>query len=445
MSGDGFPGTGDDAGTSGGADGSDPNNPGPSPQSIQLAVVNPDVPVLATFQSHSPKIYCYQTRCFLAYLEHRSNPADTRPDVFDIRLRMSSDSGVTFSSFGAIANAQARAPAIVGDNAGNVYVLYPDNVTDTAGYVHFLRYSSTNGYSAPVVNVSFARGGTGKFTAAYYAWTNRIYYFTNVNSWGTNDTPNLFALDPNGGVLAEVMLTSAEYQTGPLRLRGNHYPYLAVNGSTLIAAWTSTNEFATYIQGLPPYESIHAIKTEDGGNSWLTLANQPLATPVLGTLAGPATRITYSDETNAFAHKWLSNIIAYGGSLHFSYLTRPSPDREHYVRVNLASGAFTANYFPAWSGGSTRIHSLDGVFVDGGAALYAIGADDATGQLVVLASSDAGTSWHDHAAVAIGTAGCQAYGIDAHRKTLPNGTIVGVFTRICPNAPNALVRFVVAP
>jgi hypothetical protein len=238
------------------------------------------------------------------------------------------------------------------------------------------------------------------------------------------------------------MLTSAEYQPGPL-LRGNHYPYLAVGGSTVFAAWTSTNQFVPQLQGLPPYESIHAIRTEDGGGSWATLAGDPLTTPVLSSLAGPATRIVYGDEANSTAHKWLSGFIAYRGALHFSYLTRPAPDREHYVRVDVATGSFTANYFPTWSGGATHIHALDGVFVDGGAVLYAVGSDDATGQLVVLASSDTGSTWHDHAAVAIGAPGCQAYGIDAHRRTLANGSIVGVFTRICPNAPNALVRFIV--
>jgi hypothetical protein len=414
---------------------------------IELSTIVDDVPFLASYHSHNPKVVCLGRDCFLAHLEHRTDTSDTRQDVFNIRFRRSRDAGATFVSMALLENRVARPPAVVADpESGAVFFLAPHDVWVSDGPAWLYRYGPADGYAAPEVTASIPQGSAGKFTAFYDEFRDQLYYFTH-NSTLATPYPSFFVLDRDGAVVRALALTSSTFATGPFRIRGIHYPYLAMHGSTLVAAWTTTNGFVPLIGRLPPYESIHAIRSEDGGGSWTTLGGAALALPIPSAVDGPATRITSDEESTTYGtttHKWLSGFEVTAAGVHFSYLAGAPLDAQRYVRVERADGSLART--TPWEGARVRIHGQSSVFVRGGSELVAVGFDGGSRRLVALRSADDGRTWADHAVSDALDAGCGAYAVDVHRRPLAGGEIVGVFTRDCGDGvPRALVRFSLGP
>ena len=196
------------------------------------------------------------------------------------------------------------------------------------------------------------------------------------------------------------------------------YPSLCNdNGGRLFLAWTTVKHHE-YL-----YWDIHAMKSEDQGQSWRALSGDSISIPSVSDDTGMTTRISLDDEF--ISHTWLSNMLEHGGKLHFFYLARTSPLRQHYIRYDVESGREEVRIRPSFTGDHLRIESLDGFFAstDGDGPLFCVGAHE--GRIVCLVSKDNGTTWHAHAR---SEDVFKIYAIGGCRRVTENGDIIGTFT-----------------
>ena len=123
------------------------------------------------------------------------------------------------------------------------------------------------------------------------------------------------------------------------------YPHLTLDSAgTLFAAWTTSKVVQS---GESIYHDIHAMKSPDGGKTWQALDGKPIALPAVADDAGPATLISRTDEFDV--HTWLSAFMAKDGKLHFVYWAKTEPERQWYVRYDIATGKREIEMEPIFS------------------------------------------------------------------------------------------------
>jgi len=392
-----------------------------NPLPIEMTRIAGDAPLYATFQSHNQKVVENQFGIFLTYLDKVKPVADRcphfpQPPCYDSpylwKLMRSIDSGRTFATVYE-ATADTRSPSLETDSRGNLYLFVMDYAPghDDAFLYRFL---SARSFEAPeITRIPHAVGG--KYTSFLDGDRGWLYFFNN-----SGGAPNFYVFDLNGTLLQSAQLL----RNGPHAVL--QYPFLAMSGSTLYAAWT-TSLVDRYL-----YWDIHFMASEDGGVTWKKGDGTPLSLPVLADDTGAADSLVLGDEYGF--HNWLAGIAAQGGYLHFMYESQRPAMREHYLRFNPRTRAVDLNTYPSWQGGQLSIRSLDGFFASDTSAptglLYAVSTDNtrsSVSRIVVLASTDSGRSWFDYAA---SQPFARPYSIGGARIARAGGQIMGTFTNL---------------
>lgn len=388
---------------------------------ISMTRIATQAPLYATFQSHNQKVVENRFGIFLTYLD-KVRPVAGRclhfpwAPCYDSpylwKLMRSADSGRTFGTIYE-ATADTRAPTIESDASGNLYLFtteYAPGKSDAFLY----RFFSADSFRTPAIT-PIPGGAGGKVTSFLDAGRRQLYYFNN-NGEGTD----FYVFDLNGKLLRSVRLL----RHGPHAVV--QYPLLAMSGSTLYAAWT-TSLVKKYL-----YWDIHFMRSDDGGVTWRKANGTPLTLPVVADETGAADSLVLGDEYGY--HNWLASLAAQGGFVHFMYESQVPGFREHYLRFNTLTRSLDINTYPAWKGGHLAIRNLDGFFaadtgVTGG-LLYAISSDNAAAgaqRIVVLASADSGRTWSDYA---VSGPFARPYAIGGARIARAGGSILGTFTNL---------------
>ena len=112
--------------------------------------------------------------------------------------------------------------------------------------------------------------------------------------------------------------------------------------------------------GAPIYWDIHYMLSPDGGATCKTPPATPLKPPIVPDNTGPTLRITLDDEFEP--NTWLSSFLAKDSKLHFVYLSRGKPARQHYMRYDLATGRRDIDRQPRFGGKDIHLAGLDGFF-----------------------------------------------------------------------------------
>ncbi|MBP8131007.1 MAG: hypothetical protein KA184_15620 [Candidatus Hydrogenedentes bacterium] len=364
---------------------------------IELTLVDGEAIGYAVFQSHNQKVVANAHGIFMTHLRTR-NEAYTAQTW---RLSRSTDGGKTFETVYEATHA-TNPPVLETDAAGTVYLARPD-FEDGNAYLY--RFLAEKDFQDPIMTV-IPGAAAGKYSMSMDAARGQLYFFAH------NNTFNVIGLD--GQVRTPVTLL----QQGPNACLQYPLLSLAADGA-LHAAWT-TQKHGVYL-----YWDIHHIVSPDGGQSWRAPGGATLTPPIVADDTGPAPRITSDDEFEA--HTWLASFLAKGGKLHFAYMAQTTPPRMHYARYDSATGAREVFLESQFRGDTLEVLSLDGFFAtrDGSpeSPLYFVGSFQ--GRVVCLASTDNGTTWHDHAAA---DAVYQPYSVGGCRTVTPDGCIIGSFT-----------------
>jgi hypothetical protein len=130
-------------------------------------------------------------------------------------------------------------------------------------------------------------------------------------------------------------------------------------------------------------------------------------------------------------HTWLSAFMAKDGKLHFVYWAKTEPERQWYVRYDIATGRREIETQHIFSDRPTQKPNDSGVFVsnrnEAGSRLYFVSTVYDRSRLACLASEDNGQSWYEYALSDRQFAG-RVYSIGAAREPTSGGAIVGTFT-----------------
>lgn len=362
---------------------------------ISLTCVDDNATGYATFQSHNQKVVANSRGIFLTYLRSRNEDFTAQ----EWRLMHSKDRGDTFVVLFQGVHA-TNPPVLETDSKDNLYLIHSDFV---GGDAYLRRFAADKDYLNPAITV-LPQGAAGKYAMAVDEARNRLYYMAHNGRF--------FRLDLDGNLLYDRRILV----DGPNAAL--QYPSLCTdNGGRLFLAWTTVKHHE-YL-----YWDIHAMKSEDQGQSWRTLAGNTIDIPSVSDDTGTTTRISLNDEFTS--HTWLSNMLEHGGKLHFLYLARTSPARQYYVRYDLASGREDVRISGSFGGDGPRIESLDGFFSSTGEddSLFCVGSYE--GRIVCLISKDNGVTWHGHAR---SEDTFNIYAIGGCRYVTENGDVIGTFT-----------------
>jgi hypothetical protein len=388
---------------------------------ISVVLVNtPGDGRAGVFQSHNQKVVSNAHGIFMTYIE--TTPTDTTPGTW--RLARSTDGGQTFAT--VYQNTDFTAPpALETDENDHIYLTYP-----TYGVsMHFARFSSGNGYTAPDITRTYnGVNCAAKFAMAYDRQRQRFHI---ASQYG-----QLLTVNKQGDLLRNLQLFSASQGYS-----ATAYPHLFVESagtaSVLHYAVTTadTKDGGNHI----PYETIRYVKSSDGGLSWQSMGGAPITTPTTPEPNGPSTMINLADEITPWA-TWLSTMHVKGGKVHFAYHTgdpwdpayfnNPGHiDRQHYMRFNGTSGAREIDTWPGtWTGTNITIRTTDGLLAsdshDPSGPLYMVGAST-TGHLSALMSKDNGTTWLDYATSSLSIG---LYAIGGSRELSVDGKVIGSFS-----------------
>lgn len=265
--------------------GDEPAEPPLAP--IELTSVDDGAIAYATFQSHNQKVVSNRHGIFVTYL--RSAAEDYLAQTW--RLLQSTDGGRTFNTIFEETRA-TNPPVLETDQNGELYLTRPDFVD---GHAYLSRFAAPD---AKPVTTKLVGGSAGKFCQLLDETRQRIYYLAHSGAFHIAGT--------DGSVLKSAQLLVAGTKAV------TQYPHLTLSDDgTLYAAWT-TNNLNEYL-----YRSIQAMKSPDGGETWLTLDGKLLTLPIISDDTGPTTRISHDDELDV--HSWLSSFLWKQGKLHFVY------------------------------------------------------------------------------------------------------------------------------
>ncbi len=373
-----------------------------NPAGITLTQVDHNCTYYATFQSHNQKVVQNDNGIFMTYL---ADYEDQAPWPGYWRLLRSTDGGRSFQILYTSLMVGSKAPCIETDEDNNILALCSDETQRDNPFL-FHRFLASEDYGNPtIIEINYA--ASGKYCMFYERETGRAYVF---NHYG-----KLYVLNATtGGVILWKQVVEFEGQNATTQ-----YPHLFVDDGILHHAWT-TNHKSTYL-----YWDIHYIGSPDGGNRWYTAAGERLVLPIRPDHSGRADQIILPDEF--LYHTWLSNMIVKDGKVHFAYLAQTPQPRQHYVRIDLATGEIDKRTYPVWQGETISIRGLDGFFATGPGTspLYYVGMVDFS-RIGVLISHDNGDSWHDFALSE--RVPNSIYSIGGFREITPDNHVIGSFT-----------------
>jgi len=269
---------------------------------------------------------------------------------------------------------------------------------------------------AKPITTTLVGGSAGKYCQILDEARQRLYYFAH------NGTFHVIGTD--GVVRKTIRLLVA----GPKAV--TQYPHLTLgDDGTLYAAWT-TNDLHAYL-----YRSIQAMKTTDGGETWVTLDGKPLTVPMVSDESGPTTRISRDDELDV--HSWLSAFLFKKNKLHFVYWAKTSPERQRYLRYDAATGRKELDLEPIFAHRTPKQPNDSGVLVTDRAnpesPMYFVSTLDDRKRLACLVSPDNGTTWREFA-ISDRVFPHRVYSIGGARNLTSAGEIIGTFTDVAQAA-----------
>ncbi|MGE3683825.1 MAG: hypothetical protein AB7G93_19070 [Bdellovibrionales bacterium] len=371
---------------------------------IEFNTLSSTVPGYATFQSHNQKVLSNQ---FGVFIVHLSKTYDADSEDYTWQLKRSTDNGATFKTVYE-GRTHSKAPAIESDEAGNIYLFVSDYPTQNA---FMYRFSPNNGYLAPIQIVTIPGGSAGKFAAVYDSTRKRLYY----NGWSSK----MWTLDLEGNILGSKEMVRSGQVAGP------QYPHLAMLGGKLFFAWTSV------FHGKYLYWDAHAMKSEDGGATWLDMNSSPITTPVAADHESAAYELVPSGELGY--HNWLANMLPKGDAVHFMYMNQAPSVSEHYIRYNLKIPGEDIRTPTEFRGQIFSLRSLDGFFSSPDetetSTLYAVSVSiplpgESQSRIAVLASDDNGRTWFDYA---YSPFTMSPYAVTGSRRVSLGGDVHGMF------------------
>ena len=375
---------------------------------IELTLVDDEAIPAATFQSHNQKVLSNQHGIFMTHL--RSRNASFTSQAW--RLSRSADGGRTFSTVHEDVDATG-CPVIETDAAGNVYLIHADLVSGNAGYYRFL---ASRNFTDPIVTAIPFAGGWDKYSMILDRDREEIAFFSGAAFF-------VFGLDGRVRVSRQLV--------DPGSNAFLQYPHVNLDGSgALHAAWTTQMFTPTGFV----YWDIHHMLSSDGGTSWQNLGGEALVPPATSVVAddtGAVRRITLDDEFDS--NTWLSNFMARDGKVHFIYLADTNPDRQHYQRLDAATGARDRDVQPHFRGETIRLEGGGGFFTSSPATnspLYCLlpacnVLDPLARHLGCLVSHDNGDTWQDFART---ERTFTMYALGGAREVTEDGFIIGSFT-----------------
>ncbi len=372
-----------------------------APLRIETTLVDADALHGATFQSNNQKVVANSRGIFMTHVRRRNEKYTAQ----QWRLSQSTDGGRTFKMLHEAVH-PTNPPVLETDSADNLYVGRPDFVNLD---VHLDRFLAAEDYRTPHTS-SVPKSAAGKYSMCLDEPREQVCYFS------------------HSGMFLRFGLDGAVRSAERLVKRGNdvvsEYTSLQVDPrGVLHAAWTSLKVAKRL------YWSIQYLQSPDGGTTWRTMSGQPVTIPVAADESGPADRITLDDEFDVST--WLSNFLVKEGKVHFLYLARTEPPRQHYVRYDLATGKRELDRQPEFRGDKLSVSGLDGFFATDArvpnSPLFCVSHDARQPRLVCLASDDNGTTWRDHA---VSEPFKRPYAIGGCREVTADGSIIGSFTEV---------------
>ncbi len=393
----------------------------PTLAAVQITTVDPQASFYGTFQSHNQKVVANSNGIFMTYL-HSTINKDSNSETSTWRLARSTDGGTTFNTIFEVANAHTRAPVIETDSLNNIYLIEANFSDNTAA--HFYKFSSSNNYTSPVVQTTLSLGTiSAKYAMEIDEVRSQLYFFTLS---GTFTILNL-----NGTIKSQFLLTPQNILNSNGQIIQMEYPHLYLDeNNNLYAAWTTVN----YTFG-SNYWTIHFIRSRDGAVTWEKPTGlntgQTLTRPIDPSESGPTVKITLDDETTSPSYKnWLSTFIVKGGKVHFVYHAN-SPNRQHYVRYDLAQANIDLNIHPTFKGATISVANLDGFCTTQkgvGSTIYCINMSISPYAVAVLRSDDNGSTWHDHVIAPSLPPETSVYALSGSPQITSDGFIIGTYT-----------------
>ena len=374
---------------------------------IELSLLDGDAIAFGTFQSHNQKVVSTRHGIFTTHVR-KSN---TNYTAQQWRLSRSVDAGKSFATIFEDTHATS-APAIEADRDGNLFFCRPDFLD---GHAYLYRLDSSRADAQPQVS-KLAGGAAGKYCLLLDEPRQQLYWFAH------NNTFHIAALD--GTVRSTVTLLAP----GPRAVL--QYPHLTLDADgTLFAAWTTSRKEG-YL-----YHSVHAIKSPDGGQNWQTLGGRRLEPPMVADDSGPATQISKDSEFDV--HTWLSTFMAKDRKLHFVYWAETKPQRQWYLRYDVATGRSEIETETIFANRKQEKVNDSGAFAArravSGSTLYFVSTIDDRKRLACLASDDNGRTWYDYA-ISDRLFPFRVYSIGAARELTADGMIAGTFTDVVEKA-----------
>ena len=353
-------------------------------------------PGYATFQSHTQLVTSNQYGIFVSFLSNEApeTGGSFYGNLYQWSLDRSTDGGKTFASTYTSPLAYVRASTIDTDSSGNIFAVTIDDGppgTDlNAGSATLEEFSPPN-FSSPVVLATVPQiVGGDKFTMIYDP-TRQQFYLA-----GMGDEPNQFAIVSNTGTVEKI----EQLFSGGTSLE--EYPLLAMDGSRLYFAWTTT----------PPndepviYNGIHFIYSDDGGLTWYTPQGTALTPPFPADDSGPVADIVPAQYAGVDS-TWLSNFTVYNGVAQFMFsIGAPNWPGEMYERTTMSPYSTTDLQNSTWGAYGDHINALDGFFTrdpNDASTIYAIGEDSdeqnsqGAAPIIVMKSADNGLTWTEYA------------------------------------------------
>jgi hypothetical protein len=366
---------------------------------IEVTLIDDQAIGYATFQSHNQKVVANQNGIFLTYLRTRNEPYTAQT----WRLMRSRDGGRSFTVMDE-GVAATNPPVLETDAEGNLYLALVD-FQDGNAYLHRYRFGGGSSDAFRSEIHAIPRAAAGKYAMIIDQPRGQLYFFSHNNIF------SVIGLD--GTIRHQIALLKA----GPHAAL--QYPQLALASDGMLYAGWTTQKHGVYL-----YWDIHIMMSEDGGTSWLGTDREPLKLPVEADDAGPARRISGTDEFEV--HTWLSSMHVSGEKLFALYLAQAEPPRQHLVRLDRATLNFESDQAPSLKGDTIALQGLDGFLAsdqEQPQTVYCVGSNH--GRLGCIMTRDRGATWHDHAR---SDSAYNLYSIGGCRSLTAEGWLIGSFT-----------------
>lgn len=391
-----------------------------------ITTVDDEVTGFGTFQSHNQKAVETADGIFMTY-------AKTPFDGAEWRLLRSVDRGRTFDSIWESVNS-THPPAIEAGADGAIFLAHGDEATGAAYFYRLLPATSFTPEAIATIDGAHAQ----KFSLLLDERRGQLYYAAYTG-------PNIrfITLDLTGGVIADLLLTGGETVARP------SYPRMVLSDGMLYVAWSSDR-----IGGdNNDYYSIHAVRSSDGGATWVNFAGASLTPPFIGDHDGNTTEITLPWERPCTT--WLTAFAVTDHKAHFFFLAAPNASvractlRRHvvrYERFDLPTGTrdvIKEEFQP----GGVQFDNPGGYYLNGffataprERALY-LTSQTTDNRLAIVASEDEGVTWRLVSRTA--PLDDHLYAIGGQRHVTSDGRVVGSFTHdsLRPAAESSAVRF----